>query len=133
MAHRKPADMRTISFLDGRTEEEREAEALRIRVNADLETNEDRPEAKPMEESMDGWRKEAFRLQEFATKHFADPEGHGNQYRLSLEKGWYYLEQAKRKGNGPQYGYAGVMFPEEDIFALAEVLVAAAREMKKRG
>jgi hypothetical protein len=125
VALRKAADT-TISFIDGKTEKERQEEAERIQANLDV--SESHKTGSPtIEDNADRYRANAFSGQEFVTKHFGDPTATTNQYRLTTKNGMMYLEQSRSNGATGAYGYAGVMLPRSDLPALARVVVDAAK------
>lgn len=123
----KAAD-RTVSFLDGKTEEEKANEAERIKQGLD---NVEQPkEAVTIERSVDRWRDQAFQGQEHVSGAFGDENAEENQYRCSIKGNHFYLEKTGNNDRGA-YSYAGVMFPIWDLLKVARVFVAAAREHVK--
>lgn len=129
---KKPnAGDRTISFLDGKTQEEKDNEAERIRQGLDLVATPKEPVT--IEKSADRWRAQAFAGQCFLTDAFGDPGAIESQFRITLDKGMAYVEtcKASEKSNGA-YSYSGVMMPESDLPRFAEVIVKATREYLKK-
>ena len=127
---------RTVDLFSGKTPLEVVQEAQRIASDADLET-EAKGEAKPMEEETDRWRASTFRTQEWLTKNFPiDHSGRGTQFRMSYAvvngQGWYYLEELHTHSGKHVSSYKGCMVREEDLFSLADVIVAAARAKKAK-
>jgi hypothetical protein len=130
MSSKKAAD-RTISFLDGKTDEERQREVERIKQGLDIVEQPKEPVT--IEQSADRWRSTAFAGQEFLTNAFGDPGATESQYRVTLKNGMCYLESCgvNPKSNGA-YSYAGVMIPEKDLPRYAQVIVMATRAFLKR-
>jgi hypothetical protein len=87
----------------------------------------------PLEQDVDRFRDSAFKVQEWTTKAFGQPDAPGNEYRVS-RKGLHYLVEtlAKTPGSATAYGYVGVMVHERDLYAFVSVLVQAVREKQKR-
>lgn len=94
---------------------------------------EERGERVPLEEDSDRCRENAFKGQEWTTKYFGKPEAPGNEYRMSFRGEHYYLETlSKLPGGKTVYGYSGLMLHERDLFAVANLIVLAARGKKER-
>lgn len=86
-----------------------------------------------MEEDANRTREQAFQVQEWSTKYFGSPDAQGNEYRLSHKRDHYYLEMlSKLPGAKSAHGYSGYMIHERDLFAIANLVVAAAREKKAK-
>jgi hypothetical protein len=125
------AASRTLDIFSGKTKQEEQDEALRVRTNADVRESEKSKET--IEEAADRWRAAAFVGQEWTCQHFGKPDHSGRKYRLSLKDGWLYLEWQDTADKGKNaYHYGGLMLPEEAVVELANVIVQAAREYKSR-
>lgn len=125
---KKKATDLTISFLDGKTDEERAYEAERIKQGLDLVSQDAGRTGSPtIEDNADRYRANAFSGQEWTSKHFGDAAATSNQYRLSTKNGMMYIEQSRTLGINGAYGYTGLMLPEQDLPALARVVVDAAK------
>jgi hypothetical protein len=124
---------RTINFLTGKTPAEEAAEAARIAANEDLEAETEDVERVPIEQAADVSRRTTFECQEWATKHFGKPDAEPGEYRVTLKAGYVYLEVLKSLPGGKHaFGYTGVVFPEADLFKIADVIVQAARAKKAK-
>ena len=86
----------------------------------------------PLEQDVDNLRERAFRCQEWTTAAFGIPDADGDQYRVTLLNGHYYVETVRKEAGKPAYGYAGVMVHERNLYALTQVLVQAVREKQKK-
>lgn len=130
---------RTVDMFSGKTPVEVAEEAKRIAEDADVvEAELAKGEAKPMEEEADRWRSSAFQSQEWLSKHFPINRNgeRASQFRISYGKvgdqGWYYLEELHSYSGKTVSSYKGLMCREEDLFALTETIVAAARAKKAK-
>lgn len=93
---------------------------------------EERAEFQPMEVRAEGYRDNAFKLQEWTSKVFGVPDGDGNEYRVTRANGYFYLEELKESEGGKSfYGYAGLMLSEKNFLKAVRVLAQAAREYAK--
>jgi hypothetical protein len=126
-------------MFSNRTPAEVAEDAKRIATDADIhEAALAKGDAKPMEEEADRWRASTFKTQEWMNKNFpvAKDGNRASQFRLSYGMvggdGWYYLEELHSYSGKTVSSYRGMMCREEDLFALAEVIVAAARAKKAR-
>lgn len=130
------ASERTVDMFSGRTQAEVVQEAKRIAADEDISA-EAKAEAVPMEDEADRWRAQTFKTQEWMTKNFPIQKGdQGSQFRISYGKvasqGWYYLEELHSHSGQHVTSYKGFMVREEDLFQLADVIVAAARAKKQK-
>ncbi len=87
----------------------------------------------PIEQDVDRLRDNAFKGQEWTSKHFARQEAPGNEYRVSMKNGHYYVESLhKTQGGATVYGYTGIMVHEADLYNLVSVMVQAVRDKQKK-
>lgn len=133
---RKPsAADRTVDLFSKKTSLEVAQEVARIAAAEDIQQSE-RAAPEPLEECAERWRLHAFRTQEWTTKNFPGTDEQGSQFRLTrgliCDRPYYYLERLHNHSGKSVSSYAGVMIPEADLFALTDVIVAAARDMKNR-
>ncbi len=77
-------------------------------------------------ESSDRLRDNAFQVQEWTSKSFGITPGPANEYRVTLRKGFYYLECVS------DARYCGLMIPETDLFNITGVIVDAAKAKRAR-
>ncbi len=95
--------------------------------------DDEKAERLPMEQDADRIRDKAFAGQEWASKFFGLPEAEGNEYRVSLKGGHYYLETLhKLPGGKTAHGYSGLMVHERDLYAVVRVLVEAVKAKQKK-
>lgn len=85
----------------------------------------------PLEQDLDSLRATAFLGQSWATKAFGVNSNEGNNYRVSRQDGFYYVETVSAEPGKPAYGYSGVFVRECDLFRLTAVLVEAVRAKQK--
>ncbi len=93
---------------------------------------EEKADRVPLEDDVDRMREKAFTAQEWATKAFGIPDADGDQYRVTLLNGHYYVETMRKEAGKPAYGYCGVMVHERNLYALTQVLVQAVRDKQKK-
>ncbi len=126
MSKPKASD-RTVDLFSGKTKEEENNEAERIKQGLD---NVEQSKAGPVtiESNADRYRASAFSGQEWTSLLFGHPKAQEHEYRVSVKDGYAYLEKtAATPATNGAYHYAGVMVPEGDLPRLATVIVAAAR------
>lgn len=124
-ATRKPkAADRTVDIFTGKTAVEEASAAIE-----EVAQEATREPFGGISSEVDRWRDSAFKGQQWTVEAFFNNDLSANQrssskdsYRLSIKKGWLYLEAVQSPGRS----YAGVMFPETDLLKLTEAWVAAA-------
>ena len=121
---------RTVSIFSGKT-------ALEVaKEEADNSAAEDAEEeggkkAETTEEASLRWRERAFETAEHLSATFGQALETG-AYRITRKQGNLFLEQFRRNGNAGAYGWTGLMFPDGDLYELANVFVKAARAKKEK-
>lgn len=110
------ASKRTVGLFDGKTDEEKAIEAERIKQDADIAGSEERGPAETIEEASDRYRRNAFVGQEWTTRHFGDPCDGTEEYRLSIDNGWMYLERTERSERTERQADSGGAFSYRGLF-----------------
>ncbi len=106
-----PMDERQVEVVDA------DEKGLRVSVEADV----------------DRVRDKAFQCQVWASKYFGLPDATGNEYRVSYQGGFYYVETLYKRSDGKTaYGGSGVMVHEHDLYNFVRPLVEAVKAKQKR-
>ena len=115
---------RTVDMFTGQTNEEAATEVL-VEAPKGSET---------IEQSSLRWREGAFQTYEFLSKHWDDslPEGQ-SKFRLTEKGPLLLLERLQLDRSGRvACQWTGVMFAENDLYELTNVLVQASKSKKNR-
>src|SRR5688500_13369080 len=114
MPSKKSASDRTVDMFSGKTQEELNNEAERIKQGLDVVEQPKRPVT--IEEAADKWRANAFVTQEWCSLLFGNPKAEEHQFRVTVKDGMAYLEKtAYGPGSNGAWSYASIMLPEGDL------------------
>lgn len=119
MAKKPNAADRTVDIFTGQTNVEAKEEVLEETAKG----------SETIEQAAERWRNNAFFTQEVVSKSFGKPETKNQSvYRLTTKDGWTFLEQYRMGKDGMAYHWAGIMFPESDLYEITSVFVRASKE-----